>query len=428
MKWIGLLTYFLAFNANALEPRSYAERIFSPAYMSGEQTVKIKMGNEVKNLTLSSHLEGHKLKTEVKRSIVLIDNLEQMEIDLAEPLVQKIKNATSALGFSNYYVFANFVHSAIFNPSATDFYIAVIPKAAKVDKVFFHIEWFGAGVGAHNQIRMILNQPITLIPQLTGEKTVTLNSADLIYTLQAVRAEGGDQNWDPLKGTMGEFANALQMYSTPSKARTQITTSVIESYELLGLTEAQRKQIFEKAITTSNNEQEAGIYNTIFNSCVTHALIALKVGMPNIDIYHFNPYSVLTMLQKQHPVNLQATQTLNEEFAPLVADRTKIMTWDRIRQTPGYVRTQPFLPIVQTPGFDRILRAIGVFIAEEKITYPVVRELVNEIKSGKPLNQIAKSPEGQKFIERLSAQWRREFPNRDIKQFFDAAESLKSQQ
>lgn len=425
MKLVGLSVGLLLFVANAfaIEPRSYAQRIFSPAYMSDSQPIQIKNGSELKTISLSNSLGGKQLKTEDRRSIVLLEDLEQIEADLSEPLVQKIKKATPG-GLQKFYVFANFVHSNPRNTDVNEFFIAVIPKSAKVEKVFLQTEWFGGGAGAHNQVRMILNKPIVLIPQVSDESPIELKVADIIYSLQAVRVEGGDQNWDPLKGTMGEFANALQIYSTTSLARMQIPTSVVENNEILGLTDEQRKLIFEKALYTSNLYQEAGIYNTVFNSGVTHTLIALVAGIPRIDVYHFNPYSVLDMVRKAHKGTIRSAGTMNAEFPKLVG---RVMTWQRLKEAPAYGKVEPLLPIISTPTFDNVVRDIALFVAEKKINYSEVKSIVAGIRAGKTLGEIDKTAEGKKFIDHVATLWSKEFPGKNLKVFFESVDGLKSQ-
>lgn len=409
------------------EPQSISEKIYSPDYMSATYETSDKV-------TLTSPYANNPLLTDKKRSIVQIKTLDHLT-DLSAPLrksiksvlLKKKKRALTQKDMNSHYIFANFVHDHTLNPDETSFYIAIIPRNTKVTHLYYQIEWFGAGVGAHNQLRFKLDQPIAIIPQEFEDAPIVNHiEGDLIYSLQAIRTEGGEQDWDPFKGIMGEYANALQFYSTSSKAKDQIKRSVVESFLIKKLTNAKQKMVFEQTLKTSDRSQEEEIYNTVFNSCVTHTLTALSKAIPRIEASHFNPYSALKMIDQATDKNYQRVLTLNQEFKNLV-HKEEIMTMKEISSTSTSQRVSKFLPLIQTPEFDQMIRAITLFIIQNQLSYPQVKTALMKVKKGSSLKKAAMDPETKKLMKMIIHTWNQSFPNQPIENFFIALETMKTQ-
>ncbi len=409
------------------EVRSTHEKIFGSDFMSSKQEIQIEFDNKKQQVELFSPQGRQKLNTDEKRSIVLIETQEQLN-DLPQALADKIKEHVKGAGLKAYFIFANFVHSDISAPEKNQFYIALIPRSVNVSKVYFQIEWFGNGVGAHNQIRMKLDQPIYLIPQESDVLPLfRLENGDLIYSLQAIRTETGSQNWEPFKGIMGEFANALQFFSASSKARKQIESSFVESYEILGLNTEKKKAIFLNALQTSNTEQETGIYNTVFNSCVTHALRALSAGIPSINTMHFNPYTVIEMIEKNtNGAYFRKSLSMNQEFAELASG--PIMSLEKIAAQDSYQKFKRIENLVFRPEFDHFVQRLTLFIIEKKIKSTDVDRLVADLKNGTSLDDVKANPAAQSLVEFARIQWKELLSQEDIEDFLISLEALKSQE
>ncbi len=422
-----LLSFLWTLNFALSETRSTHEKIFGSDQMSAKQEVKVKIGKKSQVIELFSPRAQQTLITDKKRSIVLIENNSQLS-ELPDALVHKIKSQTQK-SVENFYIMANFVHSDINDPSQNRFYIAIIPRSVNVTSIYYQVEWFGAGVGAHNQIRMKLSEPIKLIAQDSEDEPVyTLDNADIVYSLQAARAEDGEQNWDVFKGVMGEYANALQFFSATSKARLQIERSFVENYEILNLSAEQKRAVFKKALLTSNEEQETGIYNTVFNSCVTHALSALQGGLNSIDTQHFNPYTVIEMIKKNKDgVKLKKTKSFNEEFSALIDDG-EIMTMEMIQNQESYKKFKLVEDLVMKAEFDEFIKNITYFIIENKITFDDVKSLVSDLKKGKTLDQVKTNKVAQAFAEYAQKQWYELLTDEDLKSFLISLEAMASQE
>lgn len=422
------------------EMRSTRDKIFDSDYMSESTNIKRFIVNQDVPIPLKSPYKGELLRTsdeDLNRSIVLIDTREKIE-DLPDGLRDQVLRAVAKKGLDYYYVFANFVHSAVLNPEKAEFYVALLPRNSKVQNVSLQVEWFGMGVGAHAQVRLKMDKQLIIIPQSYEDVPPILpyQSGDLIYSLQAIRVDGQANDWNPLKGIMGEFANALQFFSTPAKARMKITKSVIDSYEIRGLTQKERNNILTSALKISDKQQEEEIYNTVFNSCITHALIALQSSISTIDINHFNPYSLVNSVEASFAefnkfrsngdkLSLKREESLNKEFSQL-ADG-ELMTMERIKSTPLYSQTAPFLPIVMRPEFDDIVRQLTYFIVERQITYPQVAAVWAEIKSGKKLSEVSENKEFQELVAKITPAWQEAFPGQEIDVLFQALEAMKTQ-
>ena len=104
---------------------------------------------------------------------------------------------------------------------------------------------------------MVLNTQVVAVPQFDQSYSAFVfdngqNQGDITYTLQAARVEGGEQDWAPLKGVMGEFGNALQIFNTRTLAMDQIKRSYVKEYRIPNLTDIQKNDIFKTAILDSD--------------------------------------------------------------------------------------------------------------------------------------------------------------------------------
>lgn len=350
-----------------------------------------------------------------KRSIFILDSY---DLETLEPgLINKIKEVVSGNApeievkngkyeLEDFYIMANFVHHM--SPADNqDFFIAIVPKDIEVERIIFQLEWFGDGAGGHTQVRMIMDRPIVLIPQKADVYTaMTLQNnqgkADIVYSLQAARVQGGNPEWNPIEGIMGEYANALQFFSVEAKAKKQIFTSVIEQFELTNLDKAQKRAIFDAARINSDSMEETKIYNTILNSCVSHAILALRgnengqtgqyLGIKNIDTRIFNPYTVINQLRETIINDFSGDrlavdpmeQTLNQEFSEFSAYGT-IKTEEARKQTEAYRALAPiekslFADALIAAQIEDVIRKIAIFIVDNNITYDEVLLFVEGAK------------------------------------------------
>ncbi len=469
------LTVFLSSSfllANQLDvERTFLQRIsgdnaYLPQYQDielGEEIDGLKDGEKISSLILSSptrEADGNQLKLESKRSIVLMDESSLGELDesLADAITEVVDNKSELLnelnieyskpGIENFYVLGNF--EAARTPGAeSEWFVALIPKDVVVEKVILQTEWFGSGAGGHNQIRMILNQPVVGIPQSSHSHTPFVfaydgDKGDITYALQAARVKGGEQDWAPLKGVMGEFGNALQFFDTRTLALDQITRSVVDDLVVLdvesvtGSTEKakirkQTSSVLVQAIVDSDSEQELSIYHTVFASCVTYALKALKAGIPEIKTTWFNPYSINVQVQNVLGSNWTLIRSsMNDTYGPYLESLGgDVMTWEKIRKThpqmSNLVRNLKG-PVLQNPAFDRIVQKVAVFIIQEGITYSQVKNFVEKAKQhGAVLADIPKSSEGQQLMLQIEELWKQAFPGRPVEDFFKALEGLQTQ-
>lgn len=391
--------FFLSPLLSFAQALSTVEKVYGSDFMSAQDSITVQAPSGVKTFDLISAHPGSPLKTEEKRSIVLLEPADLNSLPFS--VLTAIERQIGDTDISNYWAAANFVHT---NPnSSTDnlFYIALIPKPISILDVVFQIEWFGTGAGAHNQIRFRLDKNIILIEQTSGEYTETLQQPEVIYSLQAIRTLDGAQEWDPVKGIMGEFANALQFFSLEAKARKQVKQSVVENYRIVGLSAQQRQLIFMEAMKTSNEKQEFGIYNTVLNSCVTAALHALKAGLPNINPSHYNPYTVLEhLMQKQPELEFVLTGTMNDEFRSKISN---VLSWNDIRKQEAYSKVQAFYPLITEPQFELFVLDFASFLAVEKIQAQDVEVLLAAL-SENGLNvpaTLAKQPVARKVMNYL---------------------------
>ena len=333
-------------------------------------------------------------------------------------------------GFENYKVLANFAHHKNAE-SKQSFYVLVIPNDALVEKTIFQIEWFGNGAGAHNQIRMIFDQPFVAIPQDPEADAYSLQvvqndskKADIVYSLQTPRLEGGGTEWSVFEGAMGEYANTIQLYSIQAKAKRQVYQSVIKQYELTNLSQPQKQAIFEAGLVNAQQLGDTTIYNTVLNSCITHALIALR-GLPTedgtsfqgaakVNPLWFNPYSVFERLTSEADLQTNYLGTLNSEFehyneyAP--AGEKVLSEADRM-ETEAYKKIAPFeKTLLQTNAFDDFVRKLAILIVDKKITAKQANGAIEKaqkvLAEGGSFAESGKlSPEAKQILSAITSEW-----------------------
>ncbi|MEM7647244.1 MAG: hypothetical protein AAF203_10060, partial [Pseudomonadota bacterium] len=267
---------------------------------------------------------------------------------------------------------------------------------------------------------------------------VNSSKGDLVYTLQAARVKGGEQDWQPLSGIMGEFGNALQFFDTRTLMIDQISRSVMDEHQLDNLSPEAGKAILEAALQISNEEQEIGIYNTVFASCVTYALKALKAGIPEIDSTWFNPYSIAQKVSAAHGKGTTFTgAAMNDLYGPYLDGQE--MTHEKIRNQNKELTTAIAAlrkPVLETEAFDNLIRKIALYVNKEAITYDQLKEFMFEIN--KPEADIKKVPQteaGQQLISQIEKLWLEAFgetkingKNLGLEDFFMALKSLQTQQ
>lgn len=357
------------------------------------------------------------LNLEKTRSLVRISSKDLSELDSGTKgssqkdailsAIRKLKSKKASrkkAKFSDFWVLGNFVHT-LTEDSQPSFFIVVIPIDIKVEKLIFQTEWFGNGLGGHAQLRMVLSESIYAIPQSADQYSAieVANSdgkADLIYSLQAAR-RGDKSEWSVFEGLMGEYGNALQLFSTRAKAKNQIFDSVVTQHEIVGLKTIPKKKVFLQALKNSTKLSETTIYNTVFNSCITHAVLTLKPAFKNLDTLIFNPY---TMLKNLNDAGAKFNQlpNLNTEFANYARyakDGQSIKTEAQRRSEKGYIQLQPFENnLLQSDEFEEFIRKLAIFIIDEKIQYSEVASflegldsvLSNEKKVDKALGEAGK--------------------------------------
>ena len=413
------------------QERSTFSQIYDSSFMASQQQMGLldSVGNH-RTLLLTSRLGEKELRRD-KRSIVLIQKSEQLN-DLPEPLVQKIRAAMDrGQNLRDYYIFANFVHSSLPDTDKTNHYIAVIPRNIRIEKLILQVEHFGSGLGVQTQLRFVLNQGFKMIPQESDSYPIlTLDKGDLIFSLQTTAAIVVDKTWNPLKSLTGELANALQFASTEAMAKKQITSSVVESYEFVDWDSIQKKSVFERALSNSNREQENGIHNLVFNNGVTHTLLALKAGDNSIRTAHFNPYSMVEMLNSTMSTKLRPLPKLNEEFATLILKDEEVMSWDKIQKKKSYKKLAPLMDLVRLPSFEQVLREVTEFIIEQKMTYPSIQQVYsdgNRVGDRKTAN-LSQQKLAPALRKKVESAWKSRFPKRDPMEFFKVLETLNSQE
>ena len=316
---------------------------------------------------------------------------------------ETVKNRTkfSATGFENFHIIGNFVHH-IDASAEQSFFVAIVPKTATVSNLLLQMEWFGDGAGGHSQIRFILDQNFIAIPQVADQYSPFVISnkdgkGDFVYSLQALRVNGGITKWSPIEGLMGEYANALQFFSTPSKAKRQIFDSYVAQYEITSLTPKQKQSILEAALVRSNTLEDSTIYNTVFNSCITHALYALRglpsagkpgqyYGMSGVDPAWFNPYTVVQRVKGTGAVLEQGVkfpESTNKEFLSSFTspEGKTVLSYADIQATESYKTLKPLTStILSLDSTEDLIRAIAFDLIQSQLTLAEVEEAIASIQ------------------------------------------------
>ena len=422
--------------------RGLQERIDGVGQIATETTISLGQGvvdfsgqnrEELTLTTRHTQVPNSNLILDQKRSIKLLDSydIEELDVSLRDLILKELK---SSGGMDDNFVMANFVHHM--SPADNqDFFIAIIPKDISVERVIFQVEWFGNGTGGHNQVRMVLDQPITLIPQKADVYTSMIlqnenGKADIVYSLLAAPVLGGEKGWGPLSGIMGEFSNALQFFSVEAMAKRQIYVSVIDQHELTNLSALQKRAILDAAMITSDQLEETTIYNTILNSCVTHSMIALRgskdsttgehLGIKNINTQIFNPYTVIAQL-KETPLDASGNKklevkkiirTMNEEFSQFEA-YGEIMTEAKRRSTNSYQTLAPleatlFADLSVAKKVEDIIRKIAIYIVDNKVTYQGATEFIEKAKQVATREARAEDifdEKSNQFFNNISTAW-----------------------
>lgn len=444
--------------------RSLMERMNGVANLPYSEVITLNAPiGEIQKIRLSTPERsegGSQLKLQKKRSIVLIDNqnFKDLAPEIQTALFNVIANRSASIQAQNqtyrrqhikqhlhfssqnindYYIFANFQASTDSKPGSS-WFVAILPKTVQVERVFLQTEWFGSGAGAHNQIRMILDTPIIGIPQegASTEPVVFdwngLGKGDLIYTLNATRVEEGEQDWHPLNALMGEFGIALKIVDTKTLALEQIQKAVIDEHELLNLQPEQGKAILVHALTESDRRQELSIYNTVFASCVTYAMAALKAGIPQIDSNWFNPYSLIENVSAAHGKGTSFRRSaMNDVFAPFLQRGQKVMEWQDIQSAQLYQLVQPVKPLLRNPEFDQLIQQVALYIIKEGITYDQVKAFMQSLReSGMNVKKAKKSlsTKGKVFLNSIVERWESsQLGSLPIEDFFKALQGLQTQ-
>ncbi len=441
--------------------RMTGDNAYLPATQSidlGEEINGLNPGEKISALTLNTPHAGKSLQLQGKRSIVLLEesDLNQVDESLKMAIQEVVNNKSEALkeigieyskpGVENFYVLANYEASQSAG-APSEWFVAVIPHDVVVEEVILQTEWFGTGAGGHNQVRLILDTPVVAIPQSAHTHTPFVfdynGKGDLTYALQAARIQGAEQDWAPLKGVMGEFSNALQLFDTRTLALDQISRSVIDGLTVLkideNMTAAEKREVGKKtkavlvkAIVDSDSEQELSIYNTVFASCVTYALKALKAGIPEIKTTWFNPYSIeRNVVQAMGISTNKVLNSMNDQYGPLLRSLGgKVMTRKEIAKTKAANAVRSLRePVLMRTEFDEIVQKITVFIIQEGITYNQVQIFIEEAqKPDVDFDKIAKTDAGKQLLTQIRQHWEQSFEGRDLADFFKALKGIQTQQ
>ncbi len=399
---------------------------------------------------------GNRLNLEKKRSAVLINSQNKDDImnDRLVDSIERVVNSPALLkqlgvdtkksGVDGFHIIGNF-RSTRKEGGEPEWFVALIPKDVVVEKVILQTEHFGGGAGAHNQIRFILSQPVLGIVQIddtytpiTFHREAYQGKGDIVFTLQAARTEAGEQMWDPLRGLMSEYGNALQFFDTQTLALDQVQRSVIDDLLLLdaedGSSFARRGMaIFEKAIALADENQETTIYNTVFASCVTYALKALKAGIPDIDTTWFNPYTVDAYVTEAlgRSTNLNRSSMNDLYQGVLEAAGIEVMTRAKLEATELFQATnnKVIRSILVSPAFEKIVQRVAYFINKNNIQYQQVDAFLEAAsRPGAKIAEIKKSGEAQVLFDSIYELWRSEFDGEPIEYFFQALKGLQTQE
>ena len=468
-----LLSVFLCssflFAQNHLD-RSLIQRLAGDqAFLPTSQTIPLDSavanfrGEAVSSLTLTAPQRSNRdnllLLKDKRRSVVKItqSNISQLGDEMQTAISQVVNNNSSTLrdeniqysqtGLNEFMVFGNFAASR--EPGMPlEFFVAVIPKNTRFHQVSFQTEWFGGGPGAHNQVRFVFDKPIVAIPQ-NGDNYVPVifnhyqGRGDITFTLQAARVQGGDPEWSPIKGLMGEYGVALQIYDTRTLAVEQIQRSVMDDLYIIDVANAnsaddviamseKAKSMLQGAIDMADREQELSIYNTVFASCVTYALKVVKMGFPQVSTLWFNPYSAHLRIAALLGNTRLERASMNEAHGESVRSLGGEVMAHELGQSQDAATTQlvrSLNPILQSEEFDRVIHMIAAFIVQENIRVEQVNAFAQGVMNytGNNLESVAATPEGQQLARQMQELWQREFPGADIAQLIGALQTLRTQ-
>jgi hypothetical protein len=366
------------------------------------------------------------LNTNLKRSIRLIDTQLELNEFLSQGIsIKEIQKAFADKGFANIksysdlIIIKNYAHGVkgftkadIFKKDVTEadsshFWYAVLPRNVKVTRALVQRDWFSEGAGAHGQVRYVLNSPVLLVPQevkpksdqildatkgdwkshFTIEKNIPhLAPADMVYSLYAIRYQGGPNEWSLFTGLGGVFANAYTLASTAHNVVYLAKDDLVEQHELINASTLGTKS-FLASLKRSDEYKEERIYHLIFNSCITEmnrALYAEGQGYPLRDLgvqaADFNPY---TFVEKLHPIltKVQAP-SLNIEFgSPAKAKAIN-------------PQIEKNLALVQSPEFETVVHNIA--LEALNLSYKELSEIKTAFTQ---LQKAAKSGQGPQLSE-----------------------------
>ncbi|MCB0391470.1 MAG: hypothetical protein KDD58_09270 [Bdellovibrionales bacterium] len=380
----------------------------APLMQDSQALISENLGFEgVGDLLLSASLPGDVLKYQEKRSIRLLSDKQLSKYNITG---ESLKTLYGSEDPKDYYIFANFTHGNVAE-KISRFWIAIIPRDILVNNIYLHIEWFLEGAGAHFQYRMKLNKPITLVPQSEipqkdwykniirtenwkNEDILNINSpmqiaGDFVYTLLALRTENGPQNWGPIEGVTGAYANGYSFQSTIHTAEDQTNRNWVQQIELVHPGREAALAILDYSIKNSHNKKETNIYNTVYNSCVTAAMEALFAngqGYADLDINMFNPYRVTDHLKEFNLIKDEFTPSLNDEFNASIKEND---INQKVKQ-----KVDSFLPIIQTYGFDLVVRHVTSYIVIHRWSYQEILILFHafqNIPAGSDFSQASYS-------------------------------------
>ncbi|MCB0356489.1 MAG: hypothetical protein KDD40_05750 [Bdellovibrionales bacterium] len=374
---------------------SLADEFSVVPLMSSEQNLKeehLGFSGEGPLLLHALH-PGDPLLHQQKRSIRFL-NAEQLAKFKITP--ERLESIYGSPHLEDYYIFANFIHGEV-NDKNSRFWLAIIPQFTVITNVFLNIEWFIEGAGAHFQYRMKFSEPITLLPQnkippddwhehladsqswsmqdsLSYESPMQI-SGDIVHTLLALRTQQGPQDWGPVEGVTGAYANAYAFQSTLHTALVQSNRNWVEQVELFIPNQETVRDILNLSLNKSHTNKESDIYNTVYNSCVTsgmEALYANGLGY-SIDKDLFNPYRIIDHFTKLGYVKNDNYPSLNEEFNSTVS-------FQDINQEVSN-KIEALLPIIKSDSFDLVMRGITSHIVIHQWSHVEITTLFKALTS-----------------------------------------------
>lgn len=236
----------------------------------------------------------------------------------------------------------------------------VLLNSAQVEQSILHMEWFSTGIGGHAQIRFKLDTPILLVSQ-DGSRRTKWIAGDIVYTLMALRTANGNSEWGVSTGLTGAFANSYSVASAAHMAAVQTNSdngSFIDQY-LLNLSPMQNQSLLKNILQVGTVALEKEVYNLIYNSCIQAALRALKAVDARVDEWQFNPYMVLSDLQKLKLIGPKL-QSVNEEF------NSPVKSLQNEQNAKNIALVKQMLPSMSQAVFAESLRTLAFVIIEDR--------------------------------------------------------------